>query len=1010
MPLRAQVPRGVRLGRYLAYDQISATQLRAKGAGFVAQAGLDASANANTVVQLRSPDGTTTPLARRSDGVFELRVPFATAAEAATAYPDGNYILVVSGGPNPSTTPLVMDSQRLTLPAPALITNFDALQAWPDPTPKLTLGSFQVRQPSGPFPPPPDGMEFTIAKDDGTILLDRTMTATTESGNKLVSVSSYTIEFPLPFLTPLHGKFGYNETNYFSLVNNVNLQVTAGFEVDFPLRCAGLPPIINVQPQSMIGRIGTTVPLDIATSGIGSGSFQYQLKKNGVLVTNVRPDYSFGVYNSAEFAVPITQASDAGTYTIEVSYGGATSTSAPAIVVVAPRVVLTPYAGSHIPGYQDGPAGTARFDAVTGLAPDAVGNLYVVERSSCTVRVVSADGIVRTLAGAPGESGTADGVGSAARFGLLTAVAVDAAGNLYVTDAFYATVRKVTPAGVVTTLAGAAGQRGAADGLGPAARFNGLSGLAIDPAGNLYVCDDGNRTVRKITPAGLVTTVAGLTGEAGTADGVGAAARFMAPGKCKFAAGALYLVDQGLVRRLAADGTVATLTGLSLETGDDGLPTRNTQAFDLAPGPAGSLFTASASDVRQMTVGGVTATVANDVTGALAVDAQGAVYVADGYHSIILKGAFAEGSKDPHLAMTAAPQPLTVAPGASVAFSAQATGPRPSYQWRKDGVNLPGATLSTLLLDQTTAADRGTYSVWIGNAAGVLAPAPAALSFLDTNDPGHLTNLSVRSTAGTGAQTLIAGVVVAGGAPGVSTPVLVRGVGPGLAGFGVANALGDPTLTLARGDNPVVATNDDWGGGAALTTAMAAVGAFALAPGSRDAVLSAPMANGAYSVQVAGKNNATGVALLEVYAQPGAGGAPANAPRLVNLSARSQVGTGAEVLIAGFAIGGATGKTVLIRGLGPALDRFGVTGALHNPLLQVFDARRTLVAANDDLQYGDPLGPVVGRVAEKAGAFAVGQSLDSALVVTLPPGSYTAKVSGVDGTTGVGLIEIYEVP
>ena len=152
--------------------------------------------------------------------------------------------------------------------------------------------------------------------------------------------------------------------------------------------------------------------------------------------------------------------------------------------------------------------------------------------------------MVTTLAGLAGSSGSANGTGSAARFYYPFGVAVDSAGNVYVADTGNNTIRKVTPAGVVTTLAGLAGSSGSADGTGSAARFNYPSGVAVDSAGNVYVADTGNNTIRKVTPAGVVTTLAGLAGSPGSADGTGSAARFYYPhGVAVDSAGNVYVAD-----------------------------------------------------------------------------------------------------------------------------------------------------------------------------------------------------------------------------------------------------------------------------------------------------------------------------------------------------------------------------------------------------------------------------------------------------------------------------------
>ncbi len=180
-------------------------------------------------------------------------------------------------------------------------------------------------------------------------------------------------------------------------------------------------------------------------------------------------------------------------------------------------------------GSADGTGGAARFGSPTGMAVDSAGNVYVADSSAATIRKITPAGVVSTLAGSPGQSGSADGTGGAARFNDPLGVAVDGAGNAYVADTFNDTIRMITPAGVVTTLAGAPGQRGSADGTGSAARFAYPEGVAVDGAGNVYVADSANDTIRMITPAGVVTTLAGSPGQYGSADGTGSAARFVGP-------------------------------------------------------------------------------------------------------------------------------------------------------------------------------------------------------------------------------------------------------------------------------------------------------------------------------------------------------------------------------------------------------------------------------------------------------------------------------------------------
>ena len=261
-----------------------------------------------------------------------------------------------------------------------------------------------------------------------------------------------------------------------------------------------------------------------------------------------------------------------------------------------------------------------------------------------------------------------------------------------------------------------------------------------------------------------------------------------------------------------------------------------------------------------------------------------------------------------------------------------------------------------------------------------------------SSSTSYLTNLSVRTTAGNGAQTLIVGFVISGG----SKPLLVRSVGPGLAVFGVPNTIPDPKLEMYF-NTTKISENDNWEPSAAA--AFNAVGAFALPANSKDAALVTSLAPGSYSAQASGVDGTGGITLVELYDT-----APGTDAKLVNVSARSQVGTGGDILIAGFAIGGTGARTLLIRAIGPTLAAFGVTGALANPKLELYRGS-TLLQTNDD--WDATVAPTFGQV----GAFQLGaNSRDAVLLVTLEPGNYTAQISGVGSTTGVALVEVYEVP
>ncbi len=276
-----------------------------------------------------------------------------------------------------------------------------------------------------------------------------------------------------------------------------------------------------------------------------------------------------------------------------------------------------------------------------------------------------------------------------------------------------------------------------------------------------------------------------------------------------------------------------------------------------------------------------------------------------------------------------------------------------------------------------------------------------------SGDPGRLSNLAIRTQAGTGPQTLIMGMAIGGTGARGSKPMLIRGVGPSLGAFGVPGLLADPLLAVLS-SSVILVSNDNWSNDAQVAALTPQVGAFPLASAtSRDAALVTVLAAGSYTVQITGAGGATGVALAEVYDGTPAGGFIATTPRLTNVSARAQVGTGGDILIAGFTIGGTTEKTLLLRAVGPTLGGFGVTGVLADPKLELYSAVSRLLVANDNWVPTATLAAATSSV----GAFVLpAGSRDASFLITLPPGSYTAQVSGVGTTTGVALVEVYEVP
>lgn len=311
-----------------------------------------------------------------------------------------------------------------------------------------------------------------------------------------------------------------------------------------------------------------------------------------------------------------------------------------------------------------GTTATARFNYPSGIVVDSAGNLFVADTNNFTIRKITPANAVSTLAGLAGSQGAADGTGATARFGGPHGLAIDAADTLYVADTNNQTLRAVTPAGTVTTLAGLAASAGTDNGTGAAARFNSPFGAATDSAGNVYVSDRVSNTIRMITPGGVVSTYAGTAGVSGSTDATGAAASFNDPrGLAIDASDSLYVADFGnyTIRKIASGGVVTTLAGtagapITFGNGDGtGAAARFAGPAAVATDSAGNVFVTdiNAHTIRKVTPAGVVTTFAGassfgsaDGTGtaaqfrapaAIAADASDNLYVADTYNCTIRK-------------------------------------------------------------------------------------------------------------------------------------------------------------------------------------------------------------------------------------------------------------------------------------------------------------------------------------------------------------------------------------
>jgi hypothetical protein len=266
------------------------------------------------------------------------------------------------------------------------------------------------------------------------------------------------------------------------------------------------------------------------------------------------------------------------------------------------------------------------------------------------------------------------------------------------------------------------------------------------------------------------------------------------------------------------------------------------------------------------------------------------------------------------------------------------------------------------------------------------------------DEPARMANMSVRTGVSGDFGPLVMGFVTAG----QQKQLLVRAVGPSLGPFGVVDHIGDPKLTMFDAKSDEIDSNDDWGNNAAVASLAADLGAFELTSNLDSALIAEPEA-GAYTLQVEDYFDRAGQVLIEAYDAD-----PLNQPgRLVNLSTRTTVGLNGTFLTAGFVIAGNGNVRVLVRGVGPELATYGVTGVLEDPTLEVFNAAQESIAQNDDWSTapGD-----LSTQFSALGAFPLPDgSKDAALVLELPAGAYTVQLKGKGDQSGQGLIEIYEI-
>jgi sugar lactone lactonase YvrE len=592
-------------------------------------------------------------------------------------------------------------------------------------------------------------------------------------------------------------------------------------------------------------------------------------------------------------------------------------------------------------GYVNGTGNAARFQAVNTIAIDNGGNVVVADSS--TIRRVTPTGTVSTIAGTYQSTAPMryDGTGSAARFEAADGIALDSTGNLFVAD-HNGTIRKVTPEGVTSRVAGDGVGVRHQDGPALSAGFYGISDLAFTPQGDLVIADTLNHTIRKLSN-GNVSTLAGGAGTRGSIDGVGSAARFNLPaGVAVDAAGRIFVADSGnhLIRRIEVDGSVSTYAGVSGVAGYSN-GAKATALFNhplrLAFGPDGALYVADSGNRRVRKIGSDGSV--STVGGILEAGARGIAVDANGYVYCAESDLYEDETS---ISLKSAYTIAVVTPDGTTLHSIGALG----IAGNSDGIGVEAC---------------------LGAVRGVTVNAAGTVYFTDGR--------SVRKAVPVPPPTIATHPQAPKVRPGAKVTLAVRATGVRLTYQWLRNGLpiaGETSSTLTFTASPA----DD-----GVTYAV---------------IVSAP----------SGTVVSNGTALSVSSNNPASG-------RLINIATRAYCGVGNDVAIGGFVIGGTAPRKVLVRAVGPTLQGLGLPAAevLADPVLEIHDANHgnRIIAQNDDWTGADNAAEMTSTAAlVGATALAADDRKTSGVLMDFWPGVYTFLVSPKTGGPGIVLLEAYD--
>ncbi|MBM3842780.1 MAG: hypothetical protein FJ397_05870, partial [Verrucomicrobia bacterium] len=714
-------------------------------------------------------------------------------------------------------------------------------------------------------------------------------------------------------------------------------------------------PAIATQPQAAVVDLGGTLALSV--SATGTEPLAYQWSRNGAALSGAV---------GATLTLSGVQASAAGTYTVQVTNSVGSVTSVPANVVVTTLPELT-----QQPRPQVAFVGASATFAVSATG----GSSFNYQWRRNGLNIGGATGPVLTLSNvSAGDAGFYDVLVANVRGTVTSSVA-----TLTLVSAPQAPVISAQPAAQVVPAGGSATLTvGVSAAPTPTFQWR-RNGAAIAGAtAAAYVAgESGSYDVVITNSEGSVTSRTAAV-RVLTRSYAGAYFGAFGGGARSFA---LLVRPDNTAVFLGYPGT-APLMNLNFNVTDSG-------AFAFSQSSFGLLQAVVAVSGSIGTDGSVTGAASGGFTGTFAGNRAADVGATQGVAGYYRSGATA-GAAVAHVIAGPAGQAFAVIQSGSVSDGGAGT---------VTGVGQVSVLTTRSGIAATINAATGLVT---GTSTGVIAASYAGGSEAAVAAQ-RLVNISSRARVSSGEGVAIAGFVISGDS---AKPVLIRAVGPTLGSvFGLPGSLASPRLELVRssdqaslGVNAGIAADR-----AAIDAAGARAGAFALGASGADAALLTTLAPGAYTAVVSGTNNAAGIALIEVYDLSGV----SPGQKLLNIATRATAGAGDNTLIAGFVVPPGAAKRVLVRGVGPGLAQFGVAGVLAQPTLQLLSGSTTVAQNTNWTTSADR--DAIATSSASVGAFGLAAN-DSAVILTLAPGNYTAQVTGPGAATGIALVEVYELP